>query len=55
MRFLSRFVDPVLTPIRALMFRVFPRMPIDLSALAAFFLLRIVESLLWRVYAFLRF
>jgi len=55
MRVLTRFVDPVLMPVRRLMYRVFPRIPLDLSALAAFFLLRVAEGLLWRLYAFLRF
>lgn len=50
MMFLSRFVDPLLRPIRNLMFRIFPRMPIDLSALVAFFVLRILQQLLWQLY-----
>lgn len=50
MMFFSRFVGPLLQPIRNVLFRIFPRMPIDLSALVAFFLLRIVDSLIWQLY-----
>ena len=50
MRMLGRFVDPVLNPIRRLMYRIFPRIPLDLSALLAFFLLQLADSLLIRLY-----
>ena len=46
MRFLGRLIDPVLSPIRTLLFRIFPRLPIDLSALAAFFVLDLIGRLL---------
>lgn len=55
MMFLARFVDPLLRPIRNVLFRIFPRMPLDLSALVAFFLLRIVDSLLWRLFYMLAY
>lgn len=47
---LSRIVDPLLRPIRAVLFRIFPRMPLDFSALVLFFLLNIVNRLLWQLY-----
>ncbi len=50
MRFLGRFIDPVLSPIRTLLFRIFPRLPIDLSALAAFFVLDLIGRLLWQLF-----
>lgn len=50
MMFLSRFVDPLLRPIRNVLFRIFPRMPLDFSALVLFFLLNIANSLLWQLY-----
>ncbi|MDR0929702.1 MAG: YggT family protein [Oscillospiraceae bacterium] len=53
MTFLARFVDPLLRPIRNLMFRIFPRMPLDLSALVAFFAIRLLDSLLLRLYLLL--
>ncbi len=53
MQVLARFVDPVLFPIRRLMYRIFPRIPIDLSALFAFFVIQILSSLLWRLYVML--
>lgn len=50
MMFLSRVTDPLLRPIRSVLFRIFPRMPLDLSALVLFFVLRIADSLIWRLY-----
>lgn len=50
MMFLGRITNPLLQPIRNVLFRIFPRLPLDLSALVLFFLLNIVNSLLWRVY-----
>lgn len=50
MMFLGRFMNPLLQPIRNVLFRIFPRLPLDLSALVLFFILNIVNSLLWRVY-----
>lgn len=50
MAVLSRFVDPLLSPIRGLMFRMFPRARLDFSALLAFLLLGIVQRLLWQLY-----
>lgn len=53
MRALGRFVDPVLFPVRQLMYRLLPRIPLDLSALLAFFVLQLLQSLLWRLYGLL--
>lgn len=50
MRIVGRFVEPLLGLIRPIMFRIFPRMPIDLSALVMFLILRLATSLLWRLY-----
>ncbi len=50
MMMLSRFIDPLLRPIRNVMFRIFPRMPIDLSALVAFFVLDLLSRGLWSLY-----
>lgn len=47
---LSRFVDPILRPIRNLLFRFFPRLPIDLSPLLLMLLLEGLRQLLWRGY-----
>ena len=53
MMFLAKIMDPLLRPVRNTLFRVFPRLPIDLSALVLFFVLRMVRSLLWRLYTLL--
>lgn len=50
MQFLARLVDPLLRPIRNLLFRLFPRMPLDFSAMAAFFVLRLLDQLVVRLY-----
>lgn len=50
MRFFARFADPLLRPIRNVMYRIFPRMPIDLSPLIMYFLINFAQSLLWRLY-----
>lgn len=50
MMFLARIVDPLLRPIRNILYRFFPHMRLDFSALIAFLLLRIVDSLLWQLY-----
>lgn len=55
MMFLSRFVDPLLRPIRTLLFRIFPRMPLDFSALVLFFLLNILQRLVWQLYYLIAF
>ncbi|GHU83457.1 hypothetical protein FACS1894196_3380 [Clostridia bacterium] len=54
MQFLGRFIDPLLRPIRRVMFRLFPRMPIDLSALVGFLALRLIQQLLWQLYYLIR-
>jgi uncharacterized protein YggT (Ycf19 family) len=53
MAFLARFVDPLLRPIRNLQYRIFPRLPLDLSALFGFFALRLLDNLLFRLYRLL--
>ena len=50
MRIAERFVDPMLRPIRSLLFRFFPWMPIDFSPLALSLLLQLASRLLWRIY-----
>lgn len=50
MMFLSRIFDPVLRPIRTLLFRIFPRLPLDFSALVLFLLLNLANTLLWQLY-----
>ena len=50
MRLFARFVDPLLRPVRSLLFRLFPRMPFDISPLVASLVLRFASSLLWRIY-----
>lgn len=50
MMFLGRFVDPLLRPIRSVMYRIFPHMRLDFSALVAFLLLNVVQRLLWQLY-----
>ncbi len=54
MKTLSRFVDPLLRPIRNVLYRFANRMPIDLSALIAFFLLELLSRLVWQVYFWIR-
>lgn len=53
MQFFSRIVDPMLNPVRRVMFRIFPRMPLDLSPIALSMLLSFATRLLWRVYVML--
>lgn len=50
MMFFNRILDPILRPIRSLLFRIFPRAPIDLSALVLFFVLQLLNTLIWRLY-----
>lgn len=50
MMFLSRVTDPLLRPIRSLLFRFFPRLPIDLSAIVLFLLLNLLNQLLGVLY-----
>lgn len=52
---LGRFMNPLLQPIRSLLFRIFPRMPLDLSALALFLLINLLDRLLWQVYYMVAF
>ncbi|MEG0767481.1 MAG: YggT family protein, partial [Clostridia bacterium] len=46
MRFLGKVTDPLLDLIRPVMFRIFPRMPMDLSALVLYFLLNLLIFLI---------
>lgn len=50
MRFFARIVDPMLRPVRNIVFRFFPRMRIDLSALLMFLVLSFLHNMLWRLY-----
>lgn len=50
MQVLGRITYPLLQPIRNVLFRIFPRMPIDLSALVLFLLLNILNRLLWQLF-----
>ena len=49
----ERIVDPMLRPLRSLLFGIAPRMPIDLSAFILFFVLNLLQRGLWRLYAVL--
>lgn len=53
MRFLSRFVDPLLRPIRNVMYRLFPHMRIDFSPIVFFLLLRLLRSLILKLFMLL--
>lgn len=54
MQFLSRIVDPILSPIRRVIFSIFPRLPIDLSPVVLFLLISVVRNLVTRLlYLFL--
>ena len=55
MQFLAKITDPMLNLIRPLMRRIFPNLPIDLSAIVIFFLIGLAERLLYRLYVFLAF
>ena len=46
---LSRIFDPILAPIRRVLFRIFPRLPIDLSVFVLFILISVVRNLLLRI------
>lgn len=50
MQFLARFMDPVLRPIRNLQFRLFPRLPLDFSAMIALLLISLLDSLIYRLF-----
>lgn len=49
MQFLARLMDPLLAPIRRVLFSIFPRLPIDLSVLVLFLLISLVRSLAGRI------
>ena len=46
---------PMLDWIRPLIRRIFPNLPIDLSAIVVFFLLNLAQRLLYRLYVLLAF
>ncbi len=50
MRVLARIVDPVLRPVRNVLFRLFPRLPIDLSPIVLGLLVGLIQQMLWRLY-----
>ena len=52
-QFIERIIDPMLRPLRSVIFGIAPRMPIDLSALVMFFVLNLLRVGLWRLYAIL--
>lgn len=49
MQALSRILDPLLSPIRRVLYSIFPRLPIDLSVLVLFFLISMVRNLVSRL------
>jgi uncharacterized protein YggT (Ycf19 family) len=53
MRFLERIVDPLLRPIRNLLFRFLPRMVIDPSPILFFLLTDLFIRLLWVIFSWL--
>lgn len=55
MRFLGRLVDPLLTPVRRVFFRLFPHAALDLSPLVIFLLLNLLSQLIWQLYRWLTF
>lgn len=50
MKLLTRIFDPILRPVRNILFRIMPRMPIDLSAIALFFVIDFARNMVWRLY-----
>lgn len=54
MQILARIVDPLLRPIRNVLFRFIPRMIIDPSPIIFFFLMDLLVRLLWQIYYWLR-
>ena len=53
MRFLERIVDPLLRPVRNLLFRFLPRMIIDPSPILFFLFLDLLIRLVWVVFTWL--
>lgn len=53
MRILERIVDPLLRPVRNLMFRFLPRMIIDPSPILFFLFMDLFSRLLWVIYSWI--
>lgn len=53
MRFLARFVDPLLRPVRNLLFRFLPRMIIDPSPILFFLFIDLFSRIIWWIYSWL--
>lgn len=47
MMFFARIIDPLLRPIRRLLLRFLPRIPLDLSPLVLGLLLQLIERIVW--------
>lgn len=50
MMFLARVTNPLLAPIRRVLFRLFPQSRLDFSAFVLFLLLALLQQLIWRLY-----
>lgn len=48
--FVNRIVDPLLSPIRNILYRFFPYSRIDFASLVGFLLLELLQVLLWRIF-----
>lgn len=55
MQFFGKIADPMLNLVRPTLRRIFPRLPIDLSAIVVFFVLQLAQRLLYRLYILLAF
>lgn len=55
MQFFAKITDPMLNLVRPLMRRIFPNLPIDLSAIVIFFLIGLAERLIYRLYVLFTF
>ena len=55
MQFFGKIANPMLGWIRPVIRRIFPNLPIDLSAIVVFFLLNLAQRLLYRLYVLLAF
>lgn len=54
MKVLYRVVDPLLRPIRNILFRFLPRMMIDPSPIVLFLLMDVVRRFVWQIYYWIR-
>lgn len=55
MQFFAKVADPMLNPVRSVLRRIFPMMPIDLSAIVVFYLLNLAQRLLYQIFFRLAF